>query len=358
MATQVTNYKCPNCTAPLKYVAWKDRLECEYCYGEFSVREIEALYGTPEEAAARESTEDLWGEGAEEMRAYSCPSCGAALICEATTAATDCPYCGNHAIIPAQFAGVKRPDYVLPFKLTKEQAVAALKRSCKHRLLIPKEFAKKQCLKAIKGVYVPFWLFDDCAIVSMNFDGQTIVSTQYGKQEEIVTRHYDVRREGQVEFVRVPADGSCSMPDDFMDAIEPYDYSALKPFSMAYLPGYLADRADVAPEAAYRRASRRMEKTAKEVIRSTVHGYDEVEDGFYSVKLSRRRTDYALLPVWLMRAEYENHEYMFAVNGQTGKTIGDFPICPKKLRAATTALCGAVGVACAAALTVLLAWFL
>ena len=71
------------------------------------------------------------------MRVYSCPSCGAQLICEETTAATSCPYCGNPTVIPEQFSGILKPDYILPFKLSKEDAVSALKRikQCRERYL-------------------------------------------------------------------------------------------------------------------------------------------------------------------------------------------------------------------------------
>lgn len=358
MGTRVTNYQCPSCTAPLKFVPWRDRLECAYCNKLYTVREIEAMYGTPEEVAARQSTEDLWGEGADRMRSYTCPSCGANLICEASTAATSCPYCGNHAVIPGQFGGVLRPDFIIPFKLSRKEAVAALRRSCKHRLLIPTSFAKKQCLKDIKGVYLPFWLFDAAVTVTVECDGRKIDSTRYGNEEKITTKHYDVRREGYVEFVQVPADGSAAMPDDYMDAIEPYDYSELRPFSMAYLPGYLANRADVNSRVAGHRAQHRMEKTAKDIMRSTILGYDEISETFVNARPSLRRTDYALLPVWMMHAEYEGEEYLFAVNGQTGKTVGEFPICPKKLRAALTAACAGAAVSCAAVLTALLAWFM
>lgn len=49
-------------------------------------------------------------------------------------------------------------------------------------------------------------------------------------------------------FEKVPVDASSKMPDDHMDSIEPYDYKKLKPFSTAYLPGYLADKFDVTVE--------------------------------------------------------------------------------------------------------------
>ena len=141
MATQITNYQCPACMGPLHFVGESGRLECDYCGSDFNVAEIEALYKEKEQKAAK-PTEDTtnapvtkdgsewdvsglnedWGADAEGMRAYSCPSCGAELLCEATTAATSCPYCGNPTVVPGQFSGILKPDYVLlilPYLLRK-----------------------------------------------------------------------------------------------------------------------------------------------------------------------------------------------------------------------------------------------
>ena len=132
MATQITNYQCPACTGPLQFSAETGKLECEYCGSSFSVEEIEALYAQKNEqaeaAAEAQPATDEWGEEARSMRAYSCPSCGAELICEETTAATACPYCGNPTVVPGQFSSTRKPDCIIPFKLTKEQAVEALKK--------------------------------------------------------------------------------------------------------------------------------------------------------------------------------------------------------------------------------------
>ena len=121
MTTQITNYQCPACTGPLHFDGGSGKLECEYCGSAFEVAEIEALYaekeaaaaeagGKAEEKRAAEAAEEAWtpafsadwGEDAAKMRAYNCPSCGAELICEETTAATACPYCGNlvHLVKP------------------------------------------------------------------------------------------------------------------------------------------------------------------------------------------------------------------------------------------------------------------
>ena len=146
MATQVTNYQCPACMGPLHFTGESGRLECDYCGSSFNTAEIEALYGEKEanaaEAAqnaaeAEQATADGsdwdtsglsedWGADAGSIKAYCCPSCGAELLCDATTAATSCPYCGNPSVIPGQFSGALKPDFVLPFKLSKEDAIKAL----------------------------------------------------------------------------------------------------------------------------------------------------------------------------------------------------------------------------------------
>ena len=125
MPTQVTNYQCPACTGPLHYSAKSGKLECDYCGSSFDVADIEALYAHKEaEAAAAKQAADAkadaaaaaeteaaqaaaqsgnvggwdtsglssdWGADADGLRVYSCPSCGAELICDETTAATSCP---------------------------------------------------------------------------------------------------------------------------------------------------------------------------------------------------------------------------------------------------------------------------
>ena len=124
MPAQVTNYKCPTCTGPLHFVGASGKLECDYCGSSYSVEEIEALYqekdkqaaqaaAKAEQKAATQSDEGEWTqpEGADwaepGMKSYTCPSCGAELICDETTAATSCPYCGNTTIVPGQLSGIK-----------------------------------------------------------------------------------------------------------------------------------------------------------------------------------------------------------------------------------------------------------
>ena len=337
MATQITNFQCPSCTGPLHFDGATGKLVCDYCGSAFPVQEIEALYDAKLDAAeaagvaaaaaeASSQEENPWGEEAEHLKVYSCPSCGAELFCEETTAATSCPYCGNPTVVPGQFHGTLKPDYVLPFKLDKAAAVAALKNYYRGKRLLPKAFSDKNHIEEIKGVYVPFWLYDGAVKADVHYNATRVHTHTAGQYRVTVTEHYDVRRAGTMDFQRIPADGSTKMPDAHMDAIEPFDYSELKPFSTAYLPGFLADIYDVSAKEASVRAARRACNTALAELNATTGGYTTCSPVGQRIAMPRYQAHYALLPVWMLSTRYNGKSYLFAMNGQTGKLVGDLPV--------------------------------
>ena len=355
MPAQIAEYKCPACTGPLHFVGESGKLECEYCGSAYDVAEIEALYAGQEEKAeaafqeteAKGETGELgeepawdtsalqedWGADSEGMKAYSCPSCGAELICDATTAATSCPYCGNNTIVPGQFGGTMKPDYVIPFKLDKKAAVAALKKHYSKKFFLPRAFSSGNHLEEVQGIYVPFWLFDAGAEADCRFHATRSHTHTDGDYRVTVTEHFDVRRSGTMEFERIPVDGSKKMPDDYMDSIEPFDYAGLKPFSTAYLPGYLADKYDVTAHESMERADRRFRSSAIDQMRRDVSGYETVNQVGDNVRLHRGKVHYALMPVWTLRTKWKNEDYLFMMNGQTGKMVGDLPVSNGKVGA-------------------------
>ncbi len=346
MASQITNYQCPACTGPLHYAGDSGKLECEYCGSSFTVQEIEALFEEQEQAAAEaaaeaeaieveESTEvdgdwesagGYWDAEAEGLKAYSCPSCGAELIMDETTIAGSCPYCNNPNIVPGAFNNTLKPDYVLPFKLDKDYAKQALKKYYKGKKLLPKAFAEKNHIEEIKGVYVPFWLFDGKADADMTFRGTRIFSVMRGDYQITTTEYYNVRRAGTVEFEKIPVDASSKMPDNLMDAIEPFDYRELVDFSTAYLPGYMADKYDVSVEECSKRADERAINSAVSMVEQTATGYSSCVLQSKKVNVRRGNVKYALLPVWMLSTRWKGQNYLFAMNGQTGRFIGDLPV--------------------------------
>ena len=356
MPTQVTNYQCPACTGPLHYSAKSGKLACDYCGSSFDVAEIEALYARKEaEAAAAKQaadakaeaaqaakaeaaeaaaasggwdTSDLsrdWGAEADGLRVYSCPSCGAELICDQSTAATACPYCGNPAIVPGQFSGALRPDYILPFRLSKDDAVQALRAHYKGKPFLPRSFTSANHIEQIQGVYVPFWLFDGGAEGAASYRASNTNVFETGDYEITETRHYHVVRAGSLAFEKIPVDASSKMPDDHMDSIEPFDYAQLRPVSTAYLPGYLADKYDVTIDDSRDRADMRCRETLAQALRDTVTGYGACVTEREDIALRRGKVHYALLPVWMLSTKWRGQDFLFAMNGQTGKLVGDLP---------------------------------
>ena len=352
MATQVTNYQCPACTGPLHYAGASGKLECEYCGSAYDVAEIEKLYAGKEAAAETQAASAAAAQAAEAeelgedqgeyaangeswdpegMKAYSCPSCGAELVCDETTVATSCPYCGNPSIVPGQFAGMRKPDYVLPFKLDKKAAEEALRKYYKGKKLLPRAFSAENHIQEIKGVYVPFWLYDGEADADVSYAATRVFTTTRGNERITTTEHYQVRRAGTVRFEGIPVDASSKMPDEHMDSIEPYDYSELKPFSTAYLPGYLADKYDEDAEKCAGRADQRARATALNVMNNSVKGYATCIPTRENVRLRRGRVSYALMPVWMLSTQWKGQNFLFAMNGQTGRLIGDLPISRGRL---------------------------
>ncbi len=332
MADQVTNYQCPSCGGPLHWDAELQKLKCDFCGSTFSNAEIEELYSTANAAAAEQGTDTIdietlqWTEEeASHLRAYSCPSCGAQLICDENTAATSCPYCGNPTIVPAQFHGALKPDYVIPFKLTKDQATAKLREFYQGKPLLPDAFTRNNHIEEIKGVYVPFWLYDARIDINASFRAERSHSTRRGDDLVTITEHFRLLRGGSVSFEKVPADASSKMPDEFMDAIEPFDYDELVPFEMSYLPGYLADRYDVEPEVDAKRAENRMRNSTISELHKTVVGYSGVFPEMQQLNIRRGTVHYALMPVWMLSTRWNGNNYLFAMNGQTGRMVGDMP---------------------------------
>lgn len=342
MAAQTTNYQCPACTGPLHYDGASGKLACDYCGSSFTVEEVEAMFkdkNASAEKAAEEAAEKAakaaetdwefgsgdWGADASKMSAYNCTSCGAELVCDTTTAATECPYCGNPTIIAGKFTGDMKPEMVIPFKLDKKAAMDALRNHCRGKKLLPKVFTEENHIQKIQGVYVPFWLYNGSAHADVHFAGKQIFTHRQGNTEITETHVYDLHRVGDVKFENIPVDASEKMDDALMDSIEPYDYSELKPFSMSYMPGFLADRYDVTAEDCAKRADERAENTAMGVMAASTSGYVSVEPRTRRVYLQRGKVTYALMPVWMLTTKWGDKSYTFAMNGQTGKMVGDLP---------------------------------
>ncbi|MDR0249690.1 MAG: hypothetical protein LBI44_08605 [Oscillospiraceae bacterium] len=335
MNAQVTNYTCPNCLGTLRFGSGSGKIECDHCGTTFELSVIEQLYADKEEAAASAGTEPRWDlthtegfteEEAQTMKGYTCPSCLAALICHSTTAATSCPYCGNPTVVPGQLSGELKPDYVIPFKHDKTAAEKALAGYYKGKKFLPRGFASTSHIEEVKGVYTPFWLFDANTDAYIRYKAKQERTYRQGDYEITETKHYRVTREGSVAFQKVPADGSKNIPDAHMDSVEPFKYEELKPFSTAYLPGFMAEKYDEDAAAVAPRVNTRIKTSTERKFAETVKGYTSFSVEHSTINLQENAVYYSLMPIWLLTSRWKGANYLFAVNGQTGKLAGDLPV--------------------------------
>ena len=347
----IQEYKCPCCGGAIAFDSTLQKMKCPFCDTEF---EVEALQGYDEELNHEPednmswdiSAGSEWQEGEQSgLRSYVCKSCGGEIVGDDTLAASSCPFCGNPIVVMGQFSGDLRPDYVIPFKLDKNAAKAGLKKHLEGKRLLPKIFKDQNHIDEIKGVYVPFWLFDADADASIRFRATKTKVWSDSKYDYTETSYYMVYRGGSISFHHVPVDGSSKMADDLMESIEPYDFSEAVPFQTAYLAGYMADRYDVTPENSQNRANERVKHSTEEVFSSTVLGYDTVMPENSRVQLHGGTARYALYPVWLLNTTWNGKQYVFAMNGQTGKFVGDLPVdsgAAKRWTVGLAAICSAV----------------
>lgn len=360
MPTQ-QEYKCPCCGGAIEFDSSLQKMKCPYCDTEFDMETL-ASYdaGLKDEQDSMEwetSAGGEWQEGeANGLRSYICRSCGGEIVGDANTAATSCPFCGNPVVMMGQFSGALRPDFVIPFKLDKNAAKAGLQKHLTGKRLLPKIFKDQNHIDEIKGVYVPFWLFDTDADARVRYRTTKLRCWSDSEYNYTETSHFLVHRGGSVGFEHVPVDGSSRMADDLMESIEPYDFSDAVGFQTAYLAGYFADKYDVGADESIERANERVKKSAEEAFASTVEGYDTVTAESSSVQLHGGKAKYALYPVWILNTTWKGQKYTFAMNGQTGKFVGDLPVDKAAARRWKLILTAAFSAAVYAAAWLL--WFL
>lgn len=347
----VIEYKCPCCSAGLVFDGSSQQLSCEYCDSTFDIDTVRAFnetqnIGNTEEFHWEEASQKEWSESEQEsMRTFICPSCGGQLITDEHTAATFCPYCSNPTIMPSRLSGGLKPDALLPFRTSREDAKKAFLTLCKGKPLLPKFFTEEQQLEKITGMYVPFWLYDCTGDLDSSYKATRIHTWADSRYYYTKTDHYLLKRTADAAFTGIPMDASSKMDDTFMESIEPFYYDQLKDFDSAYLSGFLADKYDVPAEQGEERIRQRVDAAINDLLQNSLTGYATVIPTSRQLRVEHSKARYVLLPVWILNTKYNDNIYTFAMNGQTGKMTGSFPVCPKRtaawfagIAAGTTAL--------------------
>lgn len=327
----IIEYKCPCCGGAISFDSKIQKLKCPYCDTEFEVEDLksydEALSESDGEKETKwaETPETEWSDS-DGVRSYICNSCGGEIVCDENTSATSCPFCGNPVVLTERLGGMLKPDCVIPFRFGKEEAKKKLLEHFSGKKLLPKVFKDENHIEEIKGIYVPFWLFDSDVDADIRYRGTKVRTWSDSSYNYTETSYFSVFRKGTLDFENVPVDGSSKMADDLMESIEPFDASEAVDFQTAYLAGYLADKYDVSKDDSIDRANKRIKKSTEDCFASTVRGYATLRTENSNVGINGRQTRYALYPVWILNTTWRGKKYTFAMNGQTGKMVGNLPM--------------------------------
>ena len=311
--------KCPSCGANIFYEPELSAMMCRDCGNVYSPDTME-LRGSLGISKEHDYVGDSDMSEADKMRhEIVCNACGAALVADENTMSTMCPFCGSPALITRRLTREFKPDYIVPFKIDKDQAESIMNKWIASRKHTPLGFKTKSRLTKMTALYVPFWLVD-CGV---NSD----VSGTGKKIDGITSTIFEVDSTITYFVKGVPFDASIKVANKLMEAIEPFDYSEMVRFESKYLQGFYADKYDQLPSEITDRITRRLNRFSDSEMEVIAKRYDEYENR--TIKnftwLSDISVKYCLLPVWFMTVEFGGVKYQFAVNGQTGEAAGRVP---------------------------------
>lgn len=336
----VISYKCPNCGGELVFDPETQKYKCGYCLSEFTAAEAEQANPKAQEASsgakAQKETED---SGAV---AYVCPNCGAELLTDGTTAATFCFYCHSPVVLSGRVSGKYLPEKILPFAISREEAVSRFLKDVKKKIFIPKDFYSKAQIEKVSGVYFPYWLYGGSFDADYRARGTRTRVWRAGDMEYTETSIFDVERGGQVELEGLAHNALQKADRDLIESVQPYGIDELQPFSMGYLSGFLAEKRDMERDVFENEMRTQRDQMIENELRATAGDYMSLTGADLNVHVNREQWSYVMLPVWTVTYRGKDQKiYYYAMNGQSGKISGDFPVADGKLLLVSV-LCGLV----------------
>ena len=322
-------YRCVNCGGNVVYEPSKKKMICLSCGG------------------------DERQEVVPSQDPVICINCGSQIPYTEFQSAGRCPACGTYLLRDDKVTYPYGADVVLPFKISKHEAEDKLKDEFGKKLFIPGTFLSQKTLEKMKGIYVPFWMYDYDSNVDYHATGTKVRTWTSGDKRYTETSYFDVARKLHINYEGIPVDASIAMEDGIMDLMEPYDYTALIKHDNKYLSGFEAETYNMTPDEVEPRANEKADKANRGWVREYTSGYDTLINEMFNSNNRQTGTKFALMPVWMYEYRFQGKNYKFYVNGQTGKCGGTAPRSTAKAMG-LTALLWLAGFACLGGLSMLL----
>lgn len=322
--------KCPNCGGGLVFNPDTQKYKCEYCMSDFGLEELEekeppAPAAAPEKAAREREEGDMVG--------YTCPSCGAEIVTDATTAASFCYYCHNPVVMEGRLEGSYHPDYVIPFAIDREKAKEIFSQWIRRKRFVPGAFYSNKQIESMTGVYFPYWLYSCRVDGRLDAEGTKLRIWESGNLRYTEHKTYHISRGGRMEVQHVSRNALKKANGKLADGVLPFQPEGLKPFQIGYLTGFMAEKRDLEQEALAAALEAEVKNFAESSLKNSAGGYTSLKVRQQSADLKNVTWHYSLFPVWTMtyRGPRDGKIYYFALNGQTGKICGELPVDSGKL---------------------------
>ena len=323
--SQTVTFKCPSCGGYLEFDPEGQRFLCPYCGASYQEDELRRLSREKEQ----ESEKAAAGEQ-DHLRTYHCQSCGAEIVTDDTTAATRCYYCHNPIVLTDRLSEEFRPDGVIPFQLAQKEAEAKFNEFVRKKMFIDRRFFSKDQLENFSGVYYPYWFADFEGDAAFDGEGRRVNVHSTRKETITTTRIFRVHRQGKVAVRNLQRKALKKNDSKLTDGIHPYNLSAVQPYAMGYLSGFLAEKRDVSDEDVTGGMIQEANQHAH-ILMSVPGKFDSVS-GETSFSIRKRSLRYYLLPTWVLTYRgTEDKPYYFLMNGQTGTVCGRLPVNRGKL---------------------------
>lgn len=307
------HYKCPSCGGNMAFDVDTGTLLCPNCHHEENIETYNDEY----------IEQNFDGEDTVE---YRCDNCGGTVITDADTTATSCSFCGAGVVMGDRLAGKLAPVKIIPFTVSKTEAQEQFKKWCKNGRFIPNSFKLNSRIENITGMYVPYFIYDLHSKVTLDAVGTKVSSYRKGDYIYTETKFYQVSRDFDLFYNKVPADASEKMQDEIMDKVEPYHYEDLKIFKTPYLAGYLAEKYNYDAKDLFNRIKTKVFPFADNYLRKSVAGYATLTNKDESIQIQEKNSMYVLFPIWIVSYDYEDQKHTLVMNGQTGKIVGKTPL--------------------------------
>ncbi|MCD7908216.1 MAG: TFIIB-type zinc ribbon-containing protein, partial [Clostridium sp.] len=264
---------------------------------------------------------------------YTCPSCGAQIVTDATTAATFCYYCHNPVVLSGRLEGSYHPDFVIPFQMDRKKAQEVFSQWIAKKRFVPREFYSPKQIETMTGVYFPYWLFSCKVEAALQGQGTSVRTWSAGNLRYTETKIYDIARQGTVDVNNVARNALKKANRRLVDGVQPFEIGEMQNFSMGYLSGFMAENRDMERAAFEMEVPQEVRDFAVSGLKSQGNSYNRVQITNQRADISEGSWQYALLPVWtLTYKDRKNGKiYYFAMNGQSGKVCGELPVDKVKL---------------------------